>query len=68
MRPADKSVPAISIVEQMPRAIIILIDDCERISSKTSNCKKRGSITAMTIIITRSAKTSAYLRKKSFAF
>ena len=35
IRPADRSVPAINRVKQMPNAIIILVEDCVKMSKRT---------------------------------
>ena len=59
MRPAERSVPAMSSVKQMPKAMIRRVEDCVRMSSATRSCMKRGWRTQMTTTSTSIASRMA---------
>ena len=59
MRPAERSVPAIRSVKQMPRAMMRRVEDCVRTSSATRTCIKRGWMTQMTTTRTSMASRMA---------
>ena len=67
MRPAERSVPAISSVKQMPSAMISLVDDCVRISSTTRTCMNLRSLIQIITTSTSSARIIALFVKKVFA-
>ena len=61
IRPADRSVPAMSSVKQMPSAMMRRVEDWVRMSSATRICMNRGWRTQMTMTSTSIASRMALL-------
>ena len=68
MRPAERSVPAINSVKQIPSAIINLVEDCVKISSATRICINLGCKMQITITKTNIANKIALLVKNVLKF